>query len=274
MKSILILYHKNCPDGFGGAWAAWKKFGNKAEYLAVEHQTPLPKNLSARKEIYMVDFCYSYPIMQKLLAINLNVIVIDHHISAEKAVKLSKKYSYYLNNSGSVLAWKYFHRDKKIPKLLKHIEDVDLWKFKIPFTKEVMAALDLEKFDFKKWDKIALDLEDKIKRKKYIVAGKILLKYREKLIERMVNGAEKAKLGKHNAFAVNSSVLVSEIGNSIVKKHKTIGIIWARKSGKIIVSLRSNGKKDVSKIASKYGGGGHKAASGFKWDVKKPLPWE
>ena len=273
MKPILILYHKNCPDGFGAAWAAWKKFGDKAEYLAVEHSASIPKNLKDRKEIYMVDFCYNYPIMQKLLGINQNIIIIDHHISGEKAIKLSGKYFYSLNHSGAVLSWKYFHK-KPTPKILRHIEDVDLWKFKLPFTKEITSALELEGFNFKKWNKIASDLEDKIKRKKYIEQGKTLLKYRGKLIERMVNGAEKAKLGKYNVFVVNSSVLVSEIGNNIVEKHKTIGVIWARKSGKIIVSLRSDGKMDVSKIAVKYGGGGHKAASGFKWDVKKPFPWK
>ena len=80
MKPILILYHKNCPDGFGAAWAAWKKFGDKAEYLAVEHSASIPKNLKDRKEIYMVDFCYNYPIMQKLLGINQNIIISNFNI--------------------------------------------------------------------------------------------------------------------------------------------------------------------------------------------------
>jgi len=59
-----------------------------------------------------------------------------------------------------------------------------------------------------------------------------------------------------------------------VKNKKAIGIVWSRKSGKINVSLRSNGKIDVSKLAFKHGGGGHKAASGFTLDVEKPFPWK
>src|SRR3989344_1169898 len=35
-KKIAVLYHKGCTDGFGAAWAAWKKFGARAEYLGVE----------------------------------------------------------------------------------------------------------------------------------------------------------------------------------------------------------------------------------------------
>lgn len=273
MKSILVLYHKNCPDGFGAAWAAWKKFGDKAEYLPVEHSVSAPKNLKGRENIYMVDFCYDYSVMEKLLEINRNIIVIDHHISGEKAIKLSKNYFYALNHSGSVLSWIYFHK-KPIPRILKHIEDIDLWKFKLPFTKEITAALELEGFNFKKWNKVASYLEDLKKRKKYINNGKILIEYRNKLIARIVNGAEKFKFEKHTAYVANSPVLISEIGNSIVKNKKTIGVIWFRKSGKIIVSLRSDGKTDVSKIAVKYGGGGHKAASGFIWDIKKPFPWK
>jgi hypothetical protein len=29
MKKTIILYHLDCPDGFGAAWAAWKKFSSK-----------------------------------------------------------------------------------------------------------------------------------------------------------------------------------------------------------------------------------------------------
>ena len=273
MKPILILYHKNCPDGFGAAWAAWKKFDDKAEYLAIEHSAPAPNNLKDRKEIYMVDFCYNKPVMEELLKINQNITVIDHHISAKDTVKLAKNYFYALNHSGSVLSWIYFHK-KPIPRILKHIEDIDLWKFKLPFTREIMAALELEGFNFKKWNKIASYLEDSKKRKKYIENGKVLMGYRNKLIERIVNGAEKVNFEKQKAYVANSPVLISEIGNSIVRNKKTIGIIWFRKSGKIIISLRSDGKTDVSKIAVKYGGGGHKAASGFAWDIKKPFPWK
>src|SRR3989344_3599696 len=65
-KDIVVLYHSNCTDGFGGAWAAWKKFGDKAEYIGVIHQTPVPKGLK-NKCIYSVDFTYPEPIVKKLI---------------------------------------------------------------------------------------------------------------------------------------------------------------------------------------------------------------
>src|SRR3989338_9515798 len=50
-----ILYHANCPDGFGGAYAAWKKFGDSAEYIPVKHGKPIPENLTARSSILLIS---------------------------------------------------------------------------------------------------------------------------------------------------------------------------------------------------------------------------
>src|SRR3990167_11323403 len=56
-KEIAVLYHGGCPDGFGGAYAAWKKFGDTAEYIPVKYGNTPPEGLAGR-EVYIVDFCY------------------------------------------------------------------------------------------------------------------------------------------------------------------------------------------------------------------------
>ena len=33
----LVLYHANCADGFGAAFAAWLKLGDEAEYVACSY---------------------------------------------------------------------------------------------------------------------------------------------------------------------------------------------------------------------------------------------
>jgi len=274
MKNIVILYHKNCPDGFGAAWAARKKFGEKADYFGVEYQQSLLKGLK-NKEIYIVDFCYQKPgIMKQLFRDNKKVVVIDHHITSKEFSKISSERIFDLNHSGAVLAWKYFHPKKRAPRLLLHIEDVDLWKFKIKNTKELMASLSLYGFNFKIWDKIAVDCQNLKSGKKYIKEGEIILKYEKKIIERLLKSADKAKIGNYKVAVVNSPVLQSEIGNALVKTGYRIGVIWSQKNGKKRISLRSNGKTDVSRIAQKYGGGGHKAAAGFALKIDKPFPWK
>ena len=273
-KNIVVLYHKNCFDGFSAAWVAWKKFGDRASYIPIDHQTPPPKNLRGKK-IYMLDIVYSAETMKRLVKICSQVTIIDHHISNGGAIKCVSDYLYDMNHSGAVLAWKYFYPKKPAPKLLLYVEDNDLWKFRLSFAKEISVSLDLHNgFDFKKWSKIASDFDDKKKFKKYIEEGRIVSKYRDIIIKRIMAGSEKVKLENYKAFVVNSPFWQSEMGNFIVENKKTIGIIWSRKSGKINVSLRSNGKVDVSKLAEKYGGGGHKAASGFSLNAKEQIPWD
>ena len=130
-KKIAVLYHKGCTDGFGAAWAAWKKFGARAEYLGVERGQPSPKRLKG-KDVYMLDFTYPLDITKKLLGVVKSLTIIDHHISVEKSTKLAHKYVYNLNHSGAGLAWNYFHPGKKVPLLLRYVEDVDIWRLKLP----------------------------------------------------------------------------------------------------------------------------------------------
>ena len=37
---IAVIYHADCIDGFGAAYAAWRKFGDAARYLPMHHGDP------------------------------------------------------------------------------------------------------------------------------------------------------------------------------------------------------------------------------------------
>ena len=277
MKKIIVIYHKNCPDGFGAAWSAWKKFGNQAEYIAVAHPSSPPKNLKG-KEVYMLDFCYSAREMQAISRDADKLIVIDHHASSqESAIKYSTKHVFNLNNSGAVLAWKYFFPKQKVPKLLLYIEDKDIWKWSLKGTQEYLAFLETHNFDFKVWDKLIKDFEDIIKRKSFYEKGLAITSFNKQQIDTLVSSAERVLFNNRKCLAVNSPVFVSEIGHVLALKSKSVGIIWCKKGNKLKISMRSNGKIDVSKIAVKKGGGGHKAAASFSLDIADSvikLPWK
>ncbi len=272
---IAIIYHRNCLDGFGAAWSAWKKFKNKAVYLSAEHQVnnAAIDNLAGKETIYLLDFGYqTTDKIKQLTKNNQNVILIDHHMSQKPFLPFYTKSIYNENHSGAVLAWQYFHPKKPLPKLLKYIEDYDLWKFKIPHTKELMACLDVHKMDFSFWQKIVRDFELAKTRRKYLEEGRIIIKYQNQIIKRLINYAEKISFAGYSALAVNSPILVSEIGNLLSQKSKTFAVVWRYKKGGIEVSLRSSaGQVDVSRIAAKYGGGGHQAAAGFMIYPNKKL---
>lgn len=273
MKKIKILYHAKCSDGFGGAWSAWKKFGSRADYIPVKHNFPPPAGLKD-KEIYMIDFTYPKRITEKLMRENTRVTSIDHHISTKPVAEMTQDHSYALDHSGSVLAWRYFHPGLKVPMLLRYIEDGDLWKLKIPHTAAIYAVLETIKSDFKSWSKFAEKLENAKDRKKIIEQGEMFLRYEKGLIKKIVSKATLVKFVGYKTFAVNSSEFRSQLGHLLVKKLPPIGIVWSEQDGRVNVSLRSNGKTDVSKIAAKFGGGGHRAASGFSLPSINRIPWK
>ena len=273
MKNIVVLYH-NDEDGFAGAWVAWKKFKNQAQYIQASYTNQTKANFK-NKIVYMIDFCYSdKKIMEEILKNNKNVIVIDHHISQRESARISSENIYSANHSACTLAWNYFNPQKPLPKLLAHIEDMDLWQFKMKFTREIIASLDTHPLNFAVWDKIVKDFQSSAQ-KKYITEGKAIIKYQDTLIKSLVEDGIRVEISGHNAIAVNSPILHSEIGHYIWKNYsKTVGLIWNSKNGRIKTSLRSGKNIDVSKIAQKFGGGGHKQASGFSFDYEFDFPWK
>lgn len=273
-RSTVILYHQDCTDGFAAAWAAWKKFKNKAEYIAVAHNHSLPPGLH-NKTIYTLDFTYDEATTKTLIATNRQVTSIDHHITRENVIKSTKDYSYSLDRSGSVLAWNYFHPHTPVPRLLLHVEDIDLWKFKLPHTRAILTFVSLYDFNFKVWNRLVRNFENQRLRGQYIKKGELVLTYEQKIIDDIVsNNPVEVEFAGYRTLAVSSPKFISEIGHELSKKLPPIAIVWRQKDGEIKVSLRSDGTVDVAKIAERFGGGGHKAASGFTFPLTKALPWK
>ncbi len=273
LKAV-VIYHGNCPDGFGAAYAAWKKFKNKADYIPQEHHTPPPADL-AGKDIYLLDFCFPEEAMTYIASKSKSLTVIDHHVTAQSLVESIPHHSFAIDQSGAVLAWKYFHPGKTIPKLLLYVQDVDLWKFNLKESPEIASALSVYSMDFKTWDKLAKDLEKAELRKRIVGEGRAILNFKNRIIKEMVEGAEEAEFEGYRTLIANSPTTIhSELGNALVKKMPPLGIVYRRKGDSLKVSLRSDGTVDVAKIAQKYGGGGHKAAAGFQIKISEPYPWK
>lgn len=274
MKNIIVLYHASCWDGFGAAWSAWKKFGNKADYFAVEHQENPPVGL-INKEIYLVDFCYIKEIMDKMIKDNKKVVVLDHHITRKDVVSSMEGSVFDNTHSGSIISWKYFNPSKKIPKILEYIQDIDLWKFKISKTKEITIALDLEPKNFKSWDKSSKKIENAKTRKEFIKKGEIIMEYQNHLFKILASSARKAIIDGIECMVLNAPHLfASQIGAIIRSKGAHLVVIWTKENGAVHVSLRSDDKVDSAKLGEKYGGGGHKGAGGFKLNESDPVPWK
>lgn len=279
LKNIVVIYHDQCRDGFGAAYAAWKKFGDTASYLPAKTQAQVPAGLSD-KEIYIVDYSFKLPELEVLRAANKSVVVIDHHRTSKAAVTAFPENVYRDDNSGAVLAWNYFHPNTEVPLLLKYIEDHDLWKFELEHTREFGAAFGEYEQDFETWDKLVQNLSDRDDFTRFISLGATIARFEDRLVQKMLAFKELVSFEGHEVYSLNTDrIYRSILGHHLATMNSTkgriaIGIVYYRYDGMVHCSLRSNGNVDVAVIAEKYGGGGHKNAASIRVSSFTDLPFQ
>lgn len=248
----VVLYHAECLDGFGAAWAIWKKFPT-ATFIPVKHGLPPPDGL-AGKQIVIVDFSYPRPILESVAKDAASLLVLDHHITAEKALAGLPYAHFDQKKSGAVLAWEWAHQ-QPAPQLLLYVQDKDLWTWALPGSREVNAALAAHPNDFRLWDSFTEET--------LIAEGRAILRYEHEMISKLVKGLVMVKFQGKTVPAVQSAILSSQIGERLSGQHPFV-IIWHDRDGRRYFSLRSRGDgPDVEAIAKQYDGGGHTHAAGF-----------
>ncbi len=276
MANIIVLYHRNCMDGFGGAYAAWKKFGADAEYIAVQYHDN-PKIDLTDKEVYILDFSYPKEVLLDIEKKASKLVVLDHHIGAKDAVESVREHVFDNDHSGAVISWNYFHPDTTLPKILTYVQDNDLFKFTLPHSKEIVTFLDSVPFDFSIWDDLMQKCEDAVQFEKIIEQGKICRAYFDYVCNHIIKSADTVKFEGYEVFAVNANTLPqlfrSTIGNMLALKKPPFAIVWAEKNNNWRFSLRGDWSVDLTEIAGRYGGSGHKSSAAFSLPINSPLPF-
>ena len=275
-KQIIVIYHKRCPDGFGAAYAAWKKFGDSAEYIPAGYGDDLPEGLEG-KEVYILDFAFENPgAMEHLLEIAKHVVVLDHHESSKELAEKAPDHVFDTKRSGATIAWTYFHPEAPMPRLMQYLEDGDLYRYALPETRDLFSYLVVQADEFAAWDKLAQTLEDDAAREKFLVKAAAYTEYFELLAEISVEAAKKVRFEGIECYfttAMPSITMRSYIGHKLYEKLPPIALIVSAHPDGFGVSLRGNGSVDVAKIAAKFGGGGHPVSSGFFIPNGTPVPW-
>lgn len=263
-NTTLVCFHGNCPDGMGAAWAAFKKLGKRARYWQSFHGDDPPDCTGENVAIF--DFCYPHKQMVKIHKECKHVAVRDHHISAEKDMESFKGGDIVFDQtkSGAVLAWEYFWGNKPIPTMLRMIQDVDLWTRTIEGSDCFVAGLTSENMTFSRMDWAASNPE------KVIEIGKPIIEARNKHCEKVAKFSSICKINGIDFHVANEpdKSKVSYAGQKIIDLKNTPAALWSysHEDNQFSVSLRSNESVgvDVSEIAKKFGGGGHKFAAAFK----------
>lgn len=278
----LVIYHAHCTDGFGAAYAAWRKLGDSADYLAMNYDDKrMSKPFDIRelvddRAVYVLDFSFSEVVTKQIIQDSSYFVWLDHHKTAfekwagdeREFYQDETEYTYIvLNNSksGALLAWEYFHPEVEVPRIIQNIDDRDRWQFKLVGSKEIHSALQIEKpWTFNRWDV----LTDIHQYRTLFNQGSSVLKAQEQQVASSASYARSCRIGDAVGMAVNANVHISEVGHELAKKSGSFGLIWyLNADNRANCSLRSEGDYDVSELAKKFGGGGHKNAAGFNCDV-------
>lgn len=275
-KRPVIFYHADCIDGFGAAYAAWKKFNDAADYIPVKYGHEIPLEEFKNKEVFFLDFCYPKEIMDDIVKHAESVVVIDHHEGIKNVVEDMPKYVFDSAHSGATIAWKYFHPDTTMPQLLAHAEDEDLYTFKMPDTRAIGVYLSAHEFSFEIWDDIQRKLEDPEARSEFLKSANTYLEYFNFLVALSVKHAHPVHFEGHTVLMSTASpmrTLKSAIGNELTKKMPPFGLVASVHPNGVGISIRGDGTVDVASIAQKYGGNGHPKSAGFHIPWQTPMPF-
>jgi uncharacterized protein len=297
------FYHADLDGQAAGfcvhAWVGLTD-NKSTQFVEIDYKDRFPiETIEKDEQVWIVDFSIKPEQMRELLTITKDVTWIDHHktaIDAYKDFEVPIKGLRLDGEAGCVLCWKYIHwfsgrgskpvvahdefpeltrnevaqiSELQIPRMIELVGDRDIWAFEFgDQTRHFFSGSQLHdtKPDSEFWWKC---LNDKAFWDELLMSGKIIESYKSQT-DKSINkslGFE-CEFEGYKCFAINRGKISSDRLGERIKQYDIL-LPYFHDGKKFTVSLYSE-KIDVSIIAKKYGGGGHKGASGFQC---KELPF-
>lgn len=235
-------------------------------------------DLSEYDEIYFTDLSLTDEMYKILTGLNKNIKVFDHHethlfanIYDFVTVKVN------LNNRptcGTELFYE-FLKDKydllnneNIKNYVEYVRQIDTFTF----TSDIPKQLDMLKESMDKNDFIK-SISRRLKKDKpfaFTSFEKRFIKLKTNEIERYIKSKEKGlqrvNINGYTCGIIFAEVNKSVIGDYIAKKYDDIDIVILINAANRISYRSVKDDVDVAEFAANFGGGGHKHASGSKFD--------
>lgn len=280
------FYHNDADGHCAAQWVALSAGVDDdykdSRFEEMDYSKPFPINQIRKDEqVYIVDFSISPDEMRRLLKITKNVTWIDHHITAidkyagfehdirgvrlvgVAACMLTYCYLHHMTDRGhgSIIPFHPFMTDHA-PFYTKLIADWDVWKFDYgddtrcfitAFNSEETGPLGDFWGQFYAKDNAEADL---------IMKGATMLEYRDGFMREYTKLGFEVNFEGYRCFAMNIGHANSEFFKAVSDKGYDILMPFVFNGEKWTVSMYSQ-NIDVSEIAKRYGGGGHKNAAGF-----------
>lgn len=305
----VVFYHKNCTDGFMSATVFHiahmvTKYGGKTLYIPINYKEEIPQEyfdfIDGKKKVkvYVVDFSFDYPTIEKISKPNVDLLILDHHESAALMYDGwgSKTYKCRCggndcqiltesNQSGAQMAYSYWEDDLasiehpfvNLYRMTSLVGDRDLFTFKMDNlwtsndTMVMHTYLNSKPYDLNQWAWMAMLLNHEMAEE--LKVSETLYEYKRHLTATWGNLSKEVKFQGLPCRIVNCPAeFSSDVCAYIYNKYEiAAAITWCASTEKVFVSLRSNkkysGAANVRELAQKYGGGGHPNASGFSLSI-------
>lgn len=278
----ICIYHGNCADGFAAAWVVRKFYGaGNVDFHPAKYGDAPP--YVAGLDVIIVDFSYKREVLETMNPTRM--IILDHHKTAADDLRgfptiptaliheiyepplggwmpnAGLSVTFDMQRSGAMITWDHFFPGREPPRLLRHIQDRDLWLFKLHGTREIQASVFSYPWDFVAWDHLmARDPAE------LIPEGAAIDRKHLKDIEELVGVAKYRMtiLGYDVPVANLPYTLASDAGNQMAKGEPFAATYMDTPDGTVFSLRSASDGVDVSEIAKQFGGGGHKNAAGFK----------
>jgi oligoribonuclease NrnB/cAMP/cGMP phosphodiesterase (DHH superfamily) len=273
-----VFYHGDDFDGYCSG-AIVKYFIPDAVMYPISYDDPFPwDDIQIEDTVYMTDFSLQpFDLMLKLKE-KCNLIWIDHH---QSSINEMIKYTPFKgiqrsSRAASYLTWGWF-TDRAIPLPVKLIAEYDIWDHSDPRTlpfqyglkslentnpKDSMKLWNILFKEFKWWELFRKSPVDIIVEK-----GTSILSYVKESNKQMCKSCIEIdfhglKCIALNHPAPNSSMIFESVWDN-TKYDAMMPFYWSNNKLWCFSLYTDKEGIDVSKVAKKLGGGGHKQAAGF-----------
>lgn len=288
----ICIYHGNCADGYTAAWAVRKALGDDVDFFPGVYGQAVPD--VAGRDVIMVDFSYKLPVIESIGSSAKSVLILDHHKTAQADLEGLTGYplgssvreewerrkfgdetapaiiaEFDMSRSGAQITWDFFNKTTR-PPLVDYVGDRDLWRFDLPWSREVNAYVFSFDYTFENWDRLDAMLSVDIKT--VAAGGAAIERKHHKDVAELVRVTKRTMIIGGYAIPVANIpyTLTSDAGNLMAKGERFAACYWDTPNGRVFSLRSTDDGMDVSAIAAQYGGGGHRSASGFQ----KPIGWE
>jgi uncharacterized protein len=262
------FYHSADLDGLCSG-AIVKHFIPNCQMLGIDYGEIFPwDNININDEILMVDFALQpFNLMHQLKTKCKYLLWIDHHISAMENHNKKPLPNVFLseNFAACQLTWKNFSKDP-IPQSIQLIGSYDIWDHKdplvLPYQYGLRSIIDtIDSPFFEEVLKCPIDHCIKISE-----IGEKIITYTTQENKKTMKRSFELYFENFRFICINNTFTSSSQFNSIWDPNKYDGmLVFFFANNLWNVHLYSTKKDvDLSLIAVKYGGGGHRGACGFQ----------